>query len=109
MRVTTKGQVTIPLSIREKLGIVPHSEVEFVEDKGRLYIVKTTGQARQSRMVAVNGKDYDVELQLDIEDGGYVVECLRLPGCLSQGETVAEALSMIRDAIRGHLAVLRKI
>ena len=31
MRVTEKGQVTIPKPIRDKLGIVPGSEVEFVE------------------------------------------------------------------------------
>lgn len=30
MRVTTKGQVTIPQEIREKLGIFPGTEVEFV-------------------------------------------------------------------------------
>jgi AbrB family looped-hinge helix DNA binding protein len=29
MRITTKGQVTIPQAIREKLGLLPHSEVEF--------------------------------------------------------------------------------
>ena len=29
MRVTSKGQVTIPIEIREKLGIVPNSEVAF--------------------------------------------------------------------------------
>jgi AbrB family looped-hinge helix DNA binding protein len=29
MRVTSKGQVTIPLAIRRKLGILPHTEVEF--------------------------------------------------------------------------------
>ncbi|MGB3537973.1 MAG: AbrB/MazE/SpoVT family DNA-binding domain-containing protein [Mesorhizobium sp.] len=31
MRVTTKGQVTIPKKIRDRLGIGPGSEVEFVE------------------------------------------------------------------------------
>ncbi len=30
MRVTSKGQVTIPKEIRERLGIVPGSEVEFL-------------------------------------------------------------------------------
>jgi AbrB family looped-hinge helix DNA binding protein len=40
MRVTTKGQVTIPRHIREKLGIVPATEIEFVEEKNRVYIVK---------------------------------------------------------------------
>ena len=29
MRLTTKGQVTIPLPIREKLGLMPLTEVEF--------------------------------------------------------------------------------
>ena len=29
MRITTKGQVTIPQGIREKLGLFPYSEVEF--------------------------------------------------------------------------------
>jgi AbrB family looped-hinge helix DNA binding protein len=29
MRITTKGQVTIPLLIRHQLGLLPHSEVEF--------------------------------------------------------------------------------
>ena len=29
MRITTKGQVTIPQAIREQLGLLPHTEVEF--------------------------------------------------------------------------------
>lgn len=29
MKITTKGQVTIPIEIREKLGLFPNSEVEF--------------------------------------------------------------------------------
>jgi AbrB family looped-hinge helix DNA binding protein len=29
MRLTTKGQVTIPLEIRQKLGLFPLTEVEF--------------------------------------------------------------------------------
>jgi predicted RNase H-like HicB family nuclease len=49
-----------------------------------------------------------VILHPDREEGGYWVECPELPGCLSQGETVEETLSMIRDAIKGHLAVLEK-
>ncbi len=40
MRVTTKGQVTIPQYIREKLGITPAVEVDFIEEKGRVYLVK---------------------------------------------------------------------
>ena len=40
MRVTTKGQVTIPKSVREALGIAPEAEIDFVEEEGRFYIVK---------------------------------------------------------------------
>ena len=43
MRVTTKGQVTIPQHIREKLGITPATDIEFVEEKDRVYIVKKEG------------------------------------------------------------------
>jgi AbrB family looped-hinge helix DNA binding protein len=34
MRLTTKGQVTIPQHIRKKLGLTSYSEVEFVEERG---------------------------------------------------------------------------
>lgn len=43
MRVTTKGQVTIPQHIREKLGITPAAEIDFVEEKGRVYLLKKRG------------------------------------------------------------------
>jgi len=43
MRVTSKGQVTIPQHIREKLGITPSTEVDFIEEKGRVYLTKKSG------------------------------------------------------------------
>jgi len=42
------------------------------------------------------------------EEGGYVVTCPALPGCVSEGETRDEALANIKDAITGYLAVLKK-
>ena len=36
MRVTSKGQVTIPQPIRNKLGITPAAELDFVEENGRV-------------------------------------------------------------------------
>jgi len=36
------------------------------------------------------------------------VECPSLPGCASQGDTIEEALEMIRDAIAGHLVVVEE-
>jgi AbrB family looped-hinge helix DNA binding protein len=32
MRITSKGQVTIPIAIREKIGLMPNTEVEFDVD-----------------------------------------------------------------------------
>ncbi len=43
MRVTIKGQVTIPQHIREKFGITPSTEVDFLEENGRVYLAKKTG------------------------------------------------------------------
>ena len=39
-------------------------------------------------------------------DEGYSVSCPGLPGCWSQGESEAEALANIRDAITDYLAVV---
>jgi AbrB family looped-hinge helix DNA binding protein len=50
MRVTIKGQVTIPIYIREKLGITPATEVDFLEDGDRVFLVKRkekTGATRK--------------------------------------------------------------
>ncbi len=35
------------------------------------------------------------------EEGGFVVSCPHFQGCVTQGETIEEALSMIKDAIQG--------
>ncbi|MEK6743540.1 MAG: type II toxin-antitoxin system HicB family antitoxin [Nitrospirota bacterium] len=61
--------------------------------------------AGERMLVTVKRKVYDVILHPDAEDGGYWVECPVLPGCDSQGDTVEEALEMIKDAIKGHLEV----
>ncbi len=37
----------------------------------------------------------------DLESGGYTVEVPSLPGCISEGDTVEEALANIKEAILG--------
>lgn len=51
MRITSKGQVTIPAKIREAAGLLPHTEVEFVFDGETVKIVPATG--KKSRGAAV--------------------------------------------------------
>ncbi len=38
MKVTVKGQVTIPIALRERFGLEPGTEVEFVADGGVLHL-----------------------------------------------------------------------
>ena len=52
MRVTTKGQVTIPQHIREKLGITPATEIDFVDEDGRVFLVKQKGGKTAGRKFA---------------------------------------------------------
>ena len=50
MRVTEKGQVTIPKDIRDRLNIGPGSEVDFVADeKGARLIVVSGGQSLEPK------------------------------------------------------------
>jgi len=52
MKITRKGQVTIPQSIREKHGLWPDTEVEFVERSGRVILQKRdNGPTRGGRAV----------------------------------------------------------
>jgi len=51
MKVTSKGQVTIPLDVRQKTGIQPGSEIEFVEEDGRFYLAKVEGSGRERDMI----------------------------------------------------------
>ena len=41
---------------------------------------------------------YKIELYPDVEEGGFAVACPELPGCLSCGETVEDAIESIQDA-----------
>jgi AbrB family looped-hinge helix DNA binding protein len=49
MRLTTKGQVTIPLAIRERLGLQPWTEVEFEVDGDSVRIRRKAGVAGRGR------------------------------------------------------------
>ena len=52
MRVTSKGQVTIPVAIRKKLGLHSNSEVEFEQVGNTVRIKKSAGgQGRGRRLV----------------------------------------------------------
>jgi len=47
MKITSKGQVTIPEEIRERHGLLPGTEIDFVEDGNTVRIVKATTEPRR--------------------------------------------------------------
>lgn len=52
MRITSKGQVTIPRVVRERLGLLPETEVEFVIKGNAVQIVKAVqGTTRGANVV----------------------------------------------------------
>ncbi len=49
---------------------------------------------------------YTIILHPDPEEGGCTVTVPSLPGCITQGDTLEEAIAMAKDAIKLHLKVL---
>jgi AbrB family looped-hinge helix DNA binding protein len=69
MRITSKGQVTIPQAIREQAGLLPHTEVEFIVDRRGVRIVKAPAGRTPGRgsltVAALRGSAGRVSLSTD--------------------------------------------
>lgn len=76
MRITSKGQVTIPLEIREQLGLLPDTEVEFTLHRDGVRLTKAKHPGRRSRT------------REHIE---------RVRGTLQLGMTTDEFMKLLRD------------
>lgn len=62
MKITSKGQVTIPKEIRDEFGLLPGTEVEFVRDAGEVRVRKrpqgrTRGDEIIERLRGASGGD----------------------------------------------------
>ena len=51
MQVTSKGQVTIPQEIRNRLGLLPHTKVVFELAEDQAWIRNSTESCAPGRMV----------------------------------------------------------
>jgi AbrB family looped-hinge helix DNA binding protein len=56
MRITSKGQVTIPLEIRERLGLLPDTEVVFEVAGSAVRLRKAPGVSRRGAAVVARLK-----------------------------------------------------
>lgn len=54
MRITSKGQVTIPLYVRKQMQLLPHANVNFVQEGERFYIVKAENNTKRVEEVIKN-------------------------------------------------------
>lgn len=111
LRFLTDGETIFVLTNKNKEIIDTLNRGQYVLTIAIEPLVKELA-GKTSRMatektywVTVSKRKFNVVLHPDLESGGYWVECPGLPGCSSQGDSVEEALDMIKDAILGHLEV----
>lgn len=55
-KVTSKGQVTIPIEIRKKLGIKNGDKILFVEESGKIYMLNSSMDALREAQRAFQGE-----------------------------------------------------
>lgn len=55
-KITSKGQVTIPVEIRRKLGVREGDKLLFVEEAGKVYILNSSMEALKEAQAAFAGE-----------------------------------------------------
>lgn len=65
MRITSKGQITLPKHLRDRFGITPETELEFREERGRLVLVKA---APERAVRAIRGSVKRLPFGKDVDD-----------------------------------------
>lgn len=55
-KITSKGQITIPVDIRRKLGVKEGDKVLFVEEAGKIYILNSSMEALKEAQSAFAGE-----------------------------------------------------
>jgi antitoxin HicB len=90
--------------IKPRIPVMELTEIERLQtaikslQNENRYLWAYVGEIRQQ--VTVDGAKYWAKVEPDMEDGGFVVKVPGLPGCVTQGESIEEALENAEDAIR---------
>jgi len=64
MRITSKGQVTIPQEIRERLGLLPNTEVEFTVTGGEAVIRRKKGTPTHAQRAVAHLKAHGASMRM---------------------------------------------
>lgn len=75
-KVTSKGQITIPVDIRRKLGVKEGDKILFVEEQGRIIMMNSSMDALRKAQAAFTGEAERLGLR-DEQDVADLVSALR--------------------------------
>lgn len=75
-KVTSKGQITIPIEIRKKLGIKNGDKILFVEESGRVYMMNSSMDALREAQRSFVGEAERLRLK-DDDDVMEMIKSLR--------------------------------
>jgi AbrB family looped-hinge helix DNA binding protein len=64
MRITSKGQVTIPQDVREELGLLPNTEVVFSIERGAAVIRPKRGPRTRGERIAAHLKEHGRKMRM---------------------------------------------
>ena len=113
LTLLTDGKTVYMLTdAQQVMDVVSKQTVWWIVNVGRLIL-----EARQAMQtlplewvepVTVRRAAYRLRVTHDADEGGYVVQCVELPGAIEQGETPDEAIENGRAAIDSVLAFLAK-
>jgi AbrB family looped-hinge helix DNA binding protein len=67
MRITSKGQITIPQNIRERLGMLPYTEVSFTIEGDAVVVRKSSRESRGARIVG-HLRSFGTRLRMSSEE-----------------------------------------
>lgn len=69
-KVTSKGQITIPVDIRRKLGVKEGDKVLFVEEQGKIIMMNSSMEALRKAQAAFSGeaKRLGLKNEQDVDD-----------------------------------------
>jgi len=68
MRLTEKGQVTIPIGIRDRLGLHPGDEIEFVIEGDALLLHKSASSPSRGRRVVDHLRSHGGDNEMTTEE-----------------------------------------
>ena len=79
-KVTSKGQITIPIEIRRKLGIKEGDKVLLIEEQGRVIMMNSSMEALRKAQAAFAGEADRLGLKDEQDVVGLISELRREQG-----------------------------